>query len=295
MTSRAITQGTYVGSDGTSLACYRALPDGPSKGIVQIAHGMGEHFMRYARLTARLTNAGYTVYASDHRGHGQSASAHGLGEFGPGGFQAVVDDMAIVSDWAKQESPGQPLVLLAHSMGSFASQLYLLQHASKLAGLALSGTTALDQLLGQMLASGGPPSLALLNATFEPARTPFDWLSRDEAEVDAYLADPLCGFDIADASMQSMFMLGATARMDPRLTDVPKSLPVHVISGGRDPVTGPDQVFVEALLDSYRAAGLTEIEHHVYSGGRHEMFNETNHTQVEDEVIDWLNGVVARA
>lgn len=291
--ARPIERFTLHGSDGVAVAAYRALPAGDIRGVVQIAHGMAEHFGRYHRLAGRLTRAGYAVYANDHRGHGGSAGAHGLGQFGPDGFAALVGDMAALTQVARREAPGRPLVLLGHSMGSFAAQLYLLDHHHELAGLALSGTAALDKLLDNMQASGRPVGLESLNAGFEPARTPFDWLTRDEGEVDAYIDDPLCGFALDDASMGSIFALGSGARTDPRLAGVRADLPVYVISGEFDPVTGPDQAFVEALLGGYRDNGLSNIDHRIYPGGRHEMFNETCRDQVESELIAWLNAVTA--
>jgi len=286
---------TLIGSDGAALAAYRSLPAGPPKGVVQIAHGMAEHFARYDRLARGLNAAGYAVYGADHRGHGQSAGVHGLGYFGEGGFQAVVDDMAALTAVIQREQPGKPLVLLGHSMGSFASQLYILDHAQNLDGLVLSGTAAMDQLLAAMLATGGPVSLELLNAAFEPGRTPFDWLSRDEAEVDAYVADPLCGFSLDERSMQSLFGLGVSARTDFRLARVRKPLPIYVISGERDPVTGPSQAFTRALIESYEAAGLGPIQHRVYPGARHELFNETCRDQVETELVAWLDETLGQA
>jgi alpha-beta hydrolase superfamily lysophospholipase len=280
---------TLQAADGAAIAAYRSLPSPRPKGVVQIAHGMAEHFGRYARLTDRLTAAGYAVYGNDHRGHGASAGAHGLGDFGPGGFQSLVDDMAALTRLAKRETPGVPLALLGHSMGSFASQLYLLEHAGELDALVLSGTAAMDRLLEAMMAAGRPVGLEALNAPFEPARTPFDWLSRDEGEVDAYIADPLCGFTVGEASTGSMFALGAGARHDPRLSQVRSDLPVLVISGEFDPVVGQGQAHARALIDSWRAAGLTGIDHRVYPGGRHEMFNETCREDVETHLIAWLD------
>ncbi len=295
MGSRSIDQFALKAPDGVEIAAYRSVPAGDIKGVVQIAHGMAEHFKRYRRLADRLTGAGYAVYGNDHRGHGGSAGAHGVGDFGPRGFQAVVDDMAALTKVAKGEAPGKPLVLLGHSMGSFAAQLYLLEHHSDLAALVLTGTAALDKLLETLLASGGPVTLELLNAGFEPGRTKFDWLSRDEAEVDAYIADPLCGFQLPDSAMGSLFALGGGARSDRRLTQVRHELPIYVISGEFDPVVGPDQTFAQALIDSYREAGLTHIEHRIYPGGRHEMFNETCRDQVETELIAWLDSVLVSA
>ena len=291
--TRPIERFTLQGPDGVAIAAYRALPEADIRGVVQIAHGMAEHFGRYHRLAGRLTRAGYAVYANDHRGHGGSAGAHGLGQFGPAGFAALVGDMAALTQVAKREAPGQPLVLLGHSMGSFTAQLYLLDHHRELAGLVLSGTAALDKLLENMLASGRPVGLESLNAGFEPARTPFDWLTRDAAEVDAYVDDPLCGFALDGQAMGSIFALGSGARTDARLAGVRGDLPIYVISGEHDPVTGPGQAFVEALIGGYQDHGLSNIEHRIYPEGRHEMFNETCRDQVESELIVWLNAVTA--
>jgi alpha-beta hydrolase superfamily lysophospholipase len=288
-----ISRFTIDTADGVAIAAYRATPAGRAKGVVQIAHGMAEHFGRYGHLAARLTEAGYAVYGNDHRGHGASAGAHGLGDFGPGGFQSLVDDMAVLTGVAKRETPGRPLILLGHSMGSWASQLYLLEHHRELAGLALSGTAAMERLLESLLSSGEPVGLAALNTAFEPARTPFDWLSRDEAEVDAYIADPLCGFDVGETSLGSLFALGAGASTDARLSEVRNDLPVYIISGEHDPIVGPDQAYTRALIARYQAAGIGSVNHRVYPAGRHEMFNETCREEVEADLIAWLDSVIA--
>jgi alpha-beta hydrolase superfamily lysophospholipase len=289
MPSVPILPFVLTAGDGARIAAYRAAPEGAPKGIAQIAHGMAEHFGRYARLTHALAAAGYAVYGNDHRGHGASAEVHGLGAFGPGGFQSLVDDMAALGAAARRDRPGLPLALIGHSMGSFAAQLYLLEHHDRLDALVLSGTAAMDLLLADLNASGAPVSLERLNAGFEPARTPFDWLSTVDAEVDAYIADPLCGFAVAEEGMGSMFALGVGARADPRLGAVRKDLPIYVVSGQFDPVVGPDQAFARGLIESYREAGLTRITHRVYPGGRHEMFNERERERVEADLIAWLD------
>lgn len=288
MTAQPIIAFDLPRPDGAHVTAYRSAPAAAPVAIVQIAHGMAEHFGRYGRVAAALTGAGYAVYASDHRGHGASAAAHGLGDFGPGGFQTLVDDMAALSDLARSELPGAPLILLGHSMGSFAAQLYLLDHHAGLAGLVLSGTAAVDAMVAAAAASGAAPSPNAMNAPFAPARTDFDWLSRDEAEVDAYIADPLCGFPLTNAAMASVFSDAAGARHDPRLAAVRGDLPIYVISGQFDPVTGPGQAYATALLDTYLSAGLGPIDHRVYPRGRHEMFNEIDREKVVADLIEWL-------
>jgi alpha-beta hydrolase superfamily lysophospholipase len=279
-------------ADGAVLVAYRAFPDCPAKGLVQIAHGMAEHFSRYARLTGALTAAGYAVYGIDHRGHGDSAKVHGLGDFGPRGFAAVVTDTAELTQFAKLETSGPPVALLGHSMGSFAAQQYLLDHGDLLDGLVLSGTASLAPLMQALAAAGAAPGLEAFNAGFEPARTPFDWLSRDEAEVDAYVADPMCGFALTETSMASMFALCAGAAGDPRLARVRKDLPILVLSGEVDPVVGPSQAYAMALIEAWRAAGLTRIQHRVYPGARHELINEICRDQVTGDLIAWLGAAM---
>ncbi|MEP6791935.1 MAG: alpha/beta fold hydrolase, partial [Ramlibacter sp.] len=171
-------------ADGAAIPLLCWLPPGEVRGVVQVSHGMGEHAGRYARVARALTAQGYAVYANNHRGHGEAAHDPAQrGEFGPGGFAGVVRDMLAVTQFAKGRHPGLPLVLFGHSMGSFAAQLYALDHSAQLAGLALSGTAATDLLQ----AGRGNVRLDETNAAVPATRTPFDWLSRDEAEVDKYI------------------------------------------------------------------------------------------------------------
>ena len=181
----------FKGRDGTLVRGYRWSAEGPTKAILQIAHGMGEHAARYEEPLRPLRKAGVTIYANDHRGHGKTGPT--LGDFGPGGFAGVVDDMAVLSEIARKENPGKKLVLLGHSMGSFALQIYLVLHSKLIDAAVISGSACLD-----MLPPPDPSGNALeaFNKPFEPARTPFDWLTRDSAEVDKYIADPLCGFSM---------------------------------------------------------------------------------------------------
>jgi len=265
-------------ADGNAIRVYSWKGEGPVRGVVQIAHGMGEHALRYRPIAHALVNAGYAVYANDHRGHGElAANAKALGDFGPGGFPSLVDDMTVVTRMARKAESGSKLVLLGHSMGSFAAQLYVLDHSELLDGVALSGSAALD-LLGAA-AMSGRWQLEDLNAAFNPARTPFDWLSRDPAAVDAYMADPLCGFNVNAESYGSLFSVA------PRLADasaigkIRRELPVFLFAGDRDPVNA-NLTWFQPLIDRYREAGLTDVSWHVYGGARHEVLNETNRPEV---------------
>ena len=207
---------TFDSKDGVRIHVREWESAGPPRAVVQIAHGMGEHAGRYAPLAAALTGQGYAVYANDHRGHGLSRHAE-PGHLGDDGWNRLVSDMVTLSETIRERHPGLPLVLLGHSLGSFASQQYALDHAHLIDALALAGTTAVDVMLAaqaQDAAAGGNPLLTL-NQAFQPSRTPFDWLSRDEPAVDAYLADPLCGFSL-DAQGMADITIASAALAQPR-------------------------------------------------------------------------------
>ena len=190
---------TYRSADGTEIAAYRWRGDEPPRAIVQIAHGMGEHAARYRRLAEALTRAGYVVYANDHRGHGRTAgSPDRHGDLGDAGWDGLVADVGTLGALARSENPGLPLVLLGHSMGSFAAQFHLLDHSDEVDAAVLSGTTAID-VIAAGIDPDEPVDLSVFNAPFEPARTEFEWLSRDPDEVDKYIDDPACGFGLDSA------------------------------------------------------------------------------------------------
>ena len=274
-----------------TLTAYRWDPAGTPRGIVQLTHGMGEHLLRYEPLAGALTQAGFVVIGQDHRGHGASAQGE-WGALGEGGWDELVRDIGRVGESARTDLPGLPLVLLGHSMGSFAAQQYVLDHSDELAGLVLTGTAVLD-LLEPALDLDQPMDLSAFNAPFEH-RTGYEWLSRDEAQVDAYVADQRCGFGLSDVDGRQMF---ASARQiaDPdRLAGLRADLPVWIAVGEHDPVNG-QLALVNPLVQRLQDAGLTDVTLTVYPGARHEVFNETNRDEVVADLLAWLDRVVPPA
>ncbi len=282
----------FTSSDGLRIACARWDSRGPVRGVVQIAHGMGEHIGRYAETIAVLVSEGMTVYGNDHRGHGRTApdKAH-LGDFGDGGFNLLVEDMARLSRIAKAENPGQPFILLGHSMGSFAAQQYVLDRSREIDALVLSGSGTLDGLakVGISAFAGGN----VLNQKFEPARTPFDYLSRDPLVADAFMNDPLCFATLQPTSFASF--LGAAPRLSDltNIRQVREDLPVYFFSGSDDPV-GQELDGVELQIWRYQEAGLYDVSHDFYQGGRHEMLNETNRDEVRGRLLTWIESILER-
>jgi alpha-beta hydrolase superfamily lysophospholipase len=295
---------TLAAPDGTQVFVNRWLPESAPKAVVQLAHGMAEHSSRYARFAERLTAGGYAVYASDHRGHGQTKGTRGY--FGEQeGWQAVIDDLHAVTERAREEQPGLPVFLVGHSMGSFLARGYAAQFGTELAGLVLSGTagsagplgnagvlvaTTQARLRGHEHTSGLMNTLTFgqYNAAFKPTRTDFDWLSRDPAEVDAYIADPDCGFVFTTSGFVDLLKGLAAVNSDRVVSRVPKDLPVHLAAGDADPV-GRQGKGVHEVADQLRRHGVSDVTVKLWPGARHEILNETNRDEVEAEIVDWLD------
>lgn len=276
--------------DGLRIATWTwdDVPGEP-RGVVQLVHGLAEHGTRYGRVAAALNAGGFLVTATDNRGHGASVSAEvPLGSFGAAGVAGFIGDIVAAGEQLAAEYPDVPLFLVAHSLGSMGAQSVLLDQSARYAGAVLSGSTTLDGLLAVVQSlPADQPGLAAFNTGFEP-RTGFEWLSRDAAEVDAYVADPLCGFPTEEAIMGGV--LGTAQRTsDPaQLARIRPGLPVLVLSGDRDPVGGPGASNVTALADRYREAGLTDVSVRLYPEARHEVFNETNRDEVTVDLVGWL-------
>lgn len=278
---------TFEGSDGTAVFARSWRPDGSIRGVVQVAHGMGEHSQRYARFAAVLAGQGYWVVANDHRGHGKTAPGPShYGNFGRGGWDALVDDLLVLGRRLDEESGGMARVLFGHSMGSFAAQRVILDHSATIHAAVLCGTTAIDVLAG-VVADGGGTDLTSFNTAFEPARTDYDWLNRDPAEVDMYVADPMCGFGVDADGLASMAVHAPRHADADELAKIRDDLPILLIAGSADPINF-GLALVELVTQRYRDAGITDVESHWYEDARHEILNELNRDEVTADVIAWL-------
>jgi alpha-beta hydrolase superfamily lysophospholipase len=298
----------FRADDGHTLLGRRWLPQSPSRAVLQIAHGLAEHSARYARLAKALNSAGYAAYANDHRGHGPNAAPADLGHFADeGGWDKVVGDLWTFNRLIAAEQPGVPIVFLGHSLGSFLGRGFIARHSDALAGVALSGSNGRPPAiaaLGRLIAREerlrlGPrgksdPIIQMwfgeFNKPFKPARTPHDWLSRDENEVDAFVADPLCGFPFT--TQLAIDILDALPEVTSRksLATIRKEMPIYVFSGERDPVGAN----IQGLIGDLKAAGFTQLTTRLYPGARHETLNETNRDEVTRDLIAWLDEVANR-
>jgi alpha-beta hydrolase superfamily lysophospholipase len=297
---------TFADVDGIEIFVYKWLPDNKTpKAVVQISHGMQEHAGRYVRLAKYLTDAGYGVYANDQRGHGKTAlGADKLGYLEPGGWSHTVLVIKGVTDIVKREYPKIPVFLLGHSWGSFLVQNYIEHWGSEIGGAILSGTHGKDPmvklgiLLGKLIkktkgpdATGGlleKIAVGGLNKKFEPARTKKDWLSRDKVEVDQYIADPYCGKSFPNSFFLNLVEL-LNATWDTRNErNIPIELPIYLFSGSMDPVSKFTKT-VDALVERYKKYGIKDVTYKYYKEARHETLNETNRSEVMNDLLIWLD------
>jgi len=276
-------------ADGTRVVTYTwSDVSGPTTGVVQIAHGLAEHGERYDRFARALNAAGFIVHAVDHRGHGRTAGGK-LGDFGSAGFSGLIADVAQFGALLRaQHGPQLPLFLFGHSMGSFAAQAAILDHSSTWSGVILSGSTALDLFAAAMAnaPADAPAGLAAFNAGFEH-RTGYEWLSRDAAEVDAYVADPWCGWDVPPDVIPSLFAPAPRLADPAQLACIRSDLPILIASGDADPLAAGG-VLLEQLGQRYRDAGVGDVAVKLYPAARHEILNETNRDEVTGDVAAWL-------
>lgn len=287
--------------DGTRIH-YRYWPADPSpRAVVQLLHGAAEHSGRYHRFARALTAAGYAVYASDHRGHGQTRVRSGeLGDAGPDAWNAFVEDQAALGSYIRRAHPGTPLIMFGHSMGSFIAQDFISRYPARLDGLILCGTAYApppppEALQAARTAAEEAPlaSSEIWAGMFADFNQPFtgqpgfDWLSRDPDEVRKYLEDPECGFVFNNALVRDFFHGMAALRTPEREATMPPDLPILIVQGSLDPVGGNLET-ANALLTRFAELGMTRVEHRFYAEARHELLNETNREEVEQDILDWL-------
>lgn len=276
------------------------------KAIFQITHGMAEHSNRYENFGTFLAENGIAVFINDHIGHGKSVSDEKeLGYFGEekDSWKFMVEDAKLLTDIAVKEYPDTPIVFFGHSMGSFVARSYTAKYGDALSGAIFCGTSGTNPAAGLavMIAefvakrkgshyrSDFIDSLAFgsYNKKFKNAITKFDWLSRDGKEVEKYINDDLCGFVFTANGYRDLFSLLRSVSSSAWYHAVPQSLPILIISGSMDPVgeygNGVRQVFQDLKKTVH------DVKIKLYSDARHEILNETNRSEVYNDILTWIN------
>ncbi len=293
----------FTDSEGVFIRCYKWLPQGEPVAVVQIVHGMAEHAKKYNAFAEFLNSHSIAVYAHDHRGHGETIFDNDFGYYGKGGFNLAVENTYKVTKIIKADFPDVPNYIFGHSMGSFVTQRFIQKHGTDVDKCVLCGSNGPDFVL-----SIGGRIVAKIVTLFKGDRyySPFldkmafgsynkktknstnkDWLTRDDSKVDKYVKDPLCG-RIVTASFFYELSKGMSQIFYKRnLKNIPKDLPVFIISGDMDPV-GKYGKGVKKLFETYKKEGLKNISMKLYEGARHELINEINKEEIMNDVYDFL-------
>lgn len=279
------------------------------RGIIQIAHGMAEHILRYEDFTKFLVRHGFIVYGNDHRGHGGTIKApDDKGFFAEeDGFEKVVKDMKQLSDIIRDEHPNFPLILLGHSLGSFLTRRYVQLYVRNVSGIILSGTGFNKGIgkIGLQIARWerwrkGPRTPSPLmhklvfygfNENFAPPKTEFDFLSRDDEVVAKYVADKYCGITCSTSFYIDLLTGLDLIHRKEEVKKTPKNLPILFISGTLDPV-GDDGKGVKKAYQLYKRIGCKHVQMKLYQDARHEVLNEINKEEVYEDILHWLNNVL---
>ena len=302
------TDFTFLSSDGkTRLHGIAWIPEDVTPvAVLQIVHGVAEYVGRYDDFARFLNRRGIIVVGHDHLGHGLSLPEGGTPVyFGDGNtWSTPVDDIYVLHTKLKEQYPHLPLLLMGHSMGSFLSRTYLIRYpgtvkAAILMGTgwqsaaALTGGLALAGMLKRRNAAATNDTVTELafgayNKTFKPNRTDYDWLSADEENVDAYMADPLCG---QDATVGLFYEMLSGIRFNQRrgnLERMDKTMPILLISGEDDPVGGMG-AGVRQTYAEFKRAGITDCTLKLYPGLRHELLNEKAHRdEIYQDIWSWM-------
>lgn len=290
-----------------TIRARKCVPDGAPRAVVQIVHGIAEHIERYDDFMRFLAENGIVAVGDDHLGHGKSVTEPGdLGFFNDkDGWDYAVMDEERLHDQMREEYPDVPYIFFGHSMGSFLTRTLIIKCPDKYDAAILSGTGHQSKALvyaGGLLANltvklkGARADGQQLNdvafgtylSHITDPRTPFDWLTRDVAAVDKYIADPMCGFVCTSSLYRDMMDGVKFITTQSNIDKMDKTKPIYFMSGAEDPV-GDYGVGVDRAYKAFCKAGLHDVKIRLYPGGRHEMLNETNHLEVYKDILDWIN------
>lgn len=303
-------QGIIKSDTGANLNFFHASAKvhntGP-KAVIQINHGMAEHAARYEEFARYLAKRGYAVLIHDHRGHGQTTAPDApLGSFGGAdGKLKIIRDIDTIIQHIDKQYPNVPIVCFGHSMGAIFAMNYTLLYPEHIGGAVIWNTNVetgfalkLFKLIlktERMLKGSDVPSTMATRLTFHawnrgflPSRTEFDWLSRDEDEVDKYVNDPLCGFPISVGAWLSVIEAIGFCNDRTAIEGLPKSLPLNLAAGGNDPVSENGETIL-ALGRRLQSAGLKDVSVTIYPQTRHECLHDINREHIAGELADWLD------
>lgn len=300
----------YFDSQGAGkIRCRSWLPQGEPRAVVQLVHGIAERIDRYDGFARFLTEQGFAVVAEDHMGHGKSINNGGIQGYFHGGWFTAVADTYHLLELTREAYPDIPYILFGHSMGSFMARTILCKYpdsgitAAVICGTGWQPSAALPALIkaaeligkrsGETAPSKALEAMAFgsYNKRVEHKRTVCDWLTRESSVVDAYMADPLCGFTPSAGLFRDMLSGIRYIQKPESLAAMKKDLPVFFIAGGDDPV-GSYGKGVRKAAEAFRQTGMQDVTVKLYPLCRHEILNEINKQEVYQDILTWIESKI---
>lgn len=301
----------YNSSDGkTKIHAVKWIPENEIKAVLQISHGMLEHIERYDEFARYMSEHGVLTTGNDHIGHGSSIlSKEHRGFFDEyDGNNVLIEDMCSLMNLIKNEYPNKPYFILGHSMGSFLTRQFITLYGNEIDGVIISGTgqqplshikfgVLITKLIARFrgwsyrsdfvnyLVIGGN------NNKFKPARTKFDWLTRDDDIVDIYVSDERINFIFTLNGFYNMFKGMLAMNEQERLKNIPVNLPMIFLSGGMDPVSRFGKDVIKAY-EIYKNLNINNVLFKIYRDNRHEILNEIDREQVYEDILIWMDGLL---
>jgi alpha-beta hydrolase superfamily lysophospholipase len=292
--------------DHHKIALHSWIPQGEIRYIIQLSHGMIEYAKRYDHFGIFLCNHQIALYGHDHRGHGESVTGNEiLGSLSEeNGFDKVINDLYLVTNYIKKTHPGKIIFLLGHSFGSFISQAFIEQHGKEIDGCLLSGTAGprhalvktakglsfiIKKIKGNRYKSKLMNNLAFgnYNRKIDNPQSKNAWLTRDPQVVEEYDRNPYTTFMPTIGFFYDLFSGLSRIHLKKNMELIPKNLPVLLFTGKCDPVGNYGKT-VKDLYKIYQSIGIKDVSLILYSGGRHEMLNETNKEEVMKDILKWM-------
>lgn len=274
------------------------------KGVVLIVHGILEHAGRYERFSTELASHGYISYIPDQRGHGRTRTTPGITTLRVDEFNSMATDLHQLYQIAVSEYPDVPVYIFAHSMGTIVTRMYLQQHnGDDVSGVILCGpahiqgvldaaTSLSESAIRQHGYDHVDPELlnsvfGAMNASFQPVRTPADWITRDEAEVDKYLADPHVQAPVTAGFLYEMVKDYNLIYEEAEIRKISKTIPFLIITGDQDPASEFSKGAI-IIMNLFKEAGIKDVKLIIYPQARHELLNELNRDEATSDVIGWI-------
>ncbi len=293
---------TFESTTGLGPIHVSTYPVNNARGVVQVCHGMLEHFGRYQTFAHFLNQQGYIVTGFDYAGHGRSMPDAPRGFFGDrDGYRHLVEDIRTLQQTTAAQYPGLPYFLLGHSMGSFLARAFCARYGQDLAGAVFMGTSGMGRTMpciGRYILTPFPNKRPLMfyramtfagfNSTYPKPCDAFAWISRDEDVVEAFKSDPLRIQTFTARGFYDLMSILNEIAKPSWYQAVPNNLPVLLISGADDPV-GQYGKGVRRVGQRLMDAGVDDVSIKLYPNARHEVLNEINRDEVMADIKVWLD------